>query len=144
MNTWGDGIYVGRRWGLINDDTPTDITISEPTVLNAGRNGISLSAGTRVNILMPYVFGVKGKAPEAGIDIEPEAADGLPKSHLKDCIITSPTIENCKLGLVGYFFQMILHMNWRFQVSQLLRVVNSLWCFVQVEQIIKVTLILIR
>ena len=111
MNTWGDGIYVGRRWGLINDDTPTDITISEPTVLNAGRNGISLSAGTRVNILMPYVFGVKGKAPEAGIDIEPEAADGLPKSHLKDCIITSPTIENCKLGLVGYFFQMILHMN---------------------------------
>ncbi|WP_153603878.1 MULTISPECIES: hypothetical protein [Acinetobacter calcoaceticus/baumannii complex] len=103
-NTWGDGIYVGRRWGLITDDTPTDITISEPTVLNAGRNGISLSAGTRVNILLPYIYGTKGKAPEAGIDIEPEAAAGLPKSHLKDCIISSPTIENCKIGLVGYFF----------------------------------------
>lgn len=103
-NTWGDGIYVGRRWGLINDDTPTDITISEPTVLNAGRNGISFSAGTRVNILLPYVYGTKGKAPEAGIDIEPEAADGLPKSHLRDCIISSPTIESCKLGLVCYFF----------------------------------------
>ncbi|WP_233759304.1 hypothetical protein [Acinetobacter nosocomialis] len=105
VNTWGDGIYIGRRWGLLTDDTPTDITISEPTVLNAGRNGISLSAGTRVNILLPYIYGVRGKAPEAGIDIEPEAATGLPKSHLKDCVISSPTIENCNIGLVCYFFQ---------------------------------------
>lgn len=102
-NTWGDGIYIGRQWGLIHDGTPTDVTIFEPLLLTAGRNGFSLCAGTRVRVIRPYIFGVSGKAPEAGIDVEPESANEH-LSHLKECVIESPTIEDCNLGLVGYFF----------------------------------------
>ena len=104
LNTWGDGIYIGRVWGTETTDTPTNVTISDPVIDGAGRNGISFTAGTNVHILRPFIKNTKGKAPESGIDIEPEAMTGKPKSMLINCSIESPLIENCHLGIVNYFF----------------------------------------
>lgn len=90
-NTWGDGIYIGRSWGTSNDDMPVNIFIDYPVVDGAGRNGISLCAGNNVHINTPLVKNTKGKAPEAGIDIEPEEA-GLNLSTLVNCSIHNATL----------------------------------------------------
>ena len=90
-NTWGDGIYIGKRWGVLTDLVPLNITIDYPIVDGAGRNGISLTCGENVIINTPVVKNTKGKAPEAGIDIEPEEAGGA-LSRLSNCKIHNATL----------------------------------------------------
>ena len=90
-NTWGDGIYIGKRWGVLTDLVPLNITIDYPIVDGAGRNGISLTCGEDVIINTPVVKNTKGKAPEAGIDIEPEEAGGA-LSRLNNCKIHNATL----------------------------------------------------
>lgn len=112
---WGDGLYIGRHWGLVNSDTPTNITVFEPYIEGARRNGFSFTAGDNINIVRPYITkvgdydGVVGAYPKAGIDVEPEQAVGLPKSTIVNSKITSPTIKDCYAGVYVYLFSNDLH-----------------------------------
>lgn len=112
---WGDGLYVGRQWGLINSNTPTNVTIFEPYIEGVRRNGISFTAGDNVNIIRPYVTkvgdhdGVDGTWPKAGIDIEPEQAAGTPLSSIVNSRITSATIKDCFSSVLVYLFSSDLH-----------------------------------
>ena len=95
-NAWGDGIYVGKAAGTPSDDMPDNITIFEPRVNRARRNGISFTAGNLVNIIRPYISNTNGIAPEAGIDIEPEeigVGANFP-ARITNSIIESPTFIN--------------------------------------------------
>lgn len=106
-NTWGDGIYIGKQWGLMNDNVPTNIVIDYATINGAGRNGISLTSGDNVRIVNPHIKNTSGKSPQAGIDIEPEyytLAPSVVQARLNNCVIVNPVIENCPLGIANYFF----------------------------------------
>ena len=108
---WGDGIYIGREYHLNSNELPTDITIREPFVSGARRNGISFTSGINVTVDSPYITkvgdydSVVGTWPKAGIDFEPEHADGTPSTYLKNCKVINATIENCYAGFFGYFFE---------------------------------------
>ena len=112
---WGDGIYVGRQWGLINSTTPTNVTIFEPYIEGARRNGLSFTAGNNVNVIRPYITkvgdydGIVGTWPKAGIDVEPEQADGTPLSTIVNSKITSATVKDCFAGVYLYLFSSDLH-----------------------------------
>lgn len=105
-NAWGDGIYIGKAAGTPSDDMPENITVFEPRINRARRNGISFTAGNLINIIRPYVSNTNGIAPEAGIDIEPEeisAGQAFP-AKITNSIIESPTfIDNARNIWVSWY-----------------------------------------
>ena len=109
-NVWGDGIYVGKEWGTESNDVPTNITIVEPFVSGARRNGISFTSGENVHIVEPRIQkvgdsdGIEGAWPKACIDIEPENAKGKPSARIVNSVIDSPTCEDSYAGLYVYAF----------------------------------------
>lgn len=87
-NAFGDGIYVGRLC--------SDVKINGCTVTNNRRNNISIVSASNVYIDGCDVSNANGTAPEAGIDIEPNASDALSKN----IIITNCNIYgNAKEGI---------------------------------------------
>ena len=104
-NVWGDGIYVGKEWGTESNDVPTNITILQPLVNGARRNGISFTSGDNVNIVKPKINkigdsdGIKGTAPKFCIGVELESAKGYPPARIVNSVIESPTCENAFGGI---------------------------------------------
>jgi len=104
-NVWGDGIYIGKEWGTESNDVPTNITIVEPFVSGARRNGISFTSGDNVNIVKPKIEkvgdsdGVNGTAPRFCIGVELESAKGYPPARIVDSVIESLTCEDAFGGL---------------------------------------------
>lgn len=68
-NGWGDGIYVGIGGG----STCRDVWIENCRTVNNRRNNISVVACDGGGVSNCYVEDANGTAPEAGIDIEPNA-----------------------------------------------------------------------
>jgi hypothetical protein len=92
---WGDGIYIGQEY--YNNSAvnliPKNIKIILPTINDVRRNGISLSAADGLYIDAPYINNIKGAAPEACIDIEPEEGLAL-RSYLRNVKINNATLLN--------------------------------------------------
>ncbi|MBD2865702.1 hypothetical protein [Paenibacillus oceani] len=111
VDCWGDGIDIGRLANVVGGYEPTNVTIFEPYISGARRNGISSRSFVNVSIIRPYIEkvgdydGVKGTFPKAGIDIEPNNALG---GELPECInllIESPTIQDVYAGLYCVNYQ---------------------------------------
>lgn len=104
-DVWGDGIYIGKAWGTHSNEVPTNITVIEPFIDGARRNGLTLSAGENVQIIRPLIKkvgdsdGVEGTWPKVCIDIEPETAEGNPPARILNSVIDSPTCEDSYAGL---------------------------------------------
>ncbi len=94
-NMFGDGIYIGMKWGTTDGTVPGNIYIEKPVIRQCRRNGISLTSGENVLIVNPEIYnigdygGVTGAMPKSGIDIEPEADEGTPG-------YTVPRLINCE------------------------------------------------
>ncbi|TMV46998.1 hypothetical protein FE783_24070 [Paenibacillus mesophilus] len=111
MDCWGDGIDIGRLANVQGGYEPTNVTIFEPYISGARRNGISPRSFVNVSIIRPFIEkvgdydGVIGTFPKAGIDIEPNGAIG---GELPECInllIDSPTIQDVYAGLYCVNYQ---------------------------------------
>ena len=104
-NVWGDGIYVGKEWATESNDVPKNITIKEPFVSGARRNGISFTSGDNVNIIKPKIEkvgdsdGISGTAPRFCIGVELESAKGYPPARIVDSVIESLTCEDAFGGI---------------------------------------------
>jgi hypothetical protein len=74
-NCWGDGIYLGSPIDPLTQPNNDNINIVRPYCENNRRQGISVISTDMTNIVDPYIVNTNGTAPEAGIDIEPNAGD---------------------------------------------------------------------
>lgn len=88
-DTGGDGIYLGKGAG-----TNTNITINNVACNNDNRNGISVITANGLTITNSEFDDTNGTAPEAGIDIEPNANEGDQ--------LTGISISNCTFANDGY------------------------------------------
>ncbi|WP_336186531.1 phage tailspike protein [Escherichia coli] len=107
-NMFGDGIYIGMKWGTTDGTVPRNIYIEKPVIRQCRRNGISLTSGENVLIVNPEIYnigdygGVTGAMPKSGIDIEPEADESVPGHtvpRLINCEISNPYINGAYTGL---------------------------------------------
>ncbi|MEG2273435.1 MAG: hypothetical protein RSC05_14290 [Acinetobacter sp.] len=109
-NMWGDGLYIGKAWGEISESVPKNITVFEPYIEGARRNGLSFTAGDNAHVIRPYITkvgdydGVTGAFPKAGIDVEPESASNTAKPYMRHCSIEAPYILDCHVGFFVYVF----------------------------------------
>ena len=97
---WGDGIYIGYSYQEPDKGYPKNVTIRNPDIDNARRNGISLCAGDNITVIDAVCRNVGGAWPQAGFDCEPEAPSGYPK-FLK-AVVDGLRINDCISGLVQY------------------------------------------
>lgn len=119
-NTTGDCLYVGKAWGSMRTTVPKDITITDPILSKARRNGCSLTSGDNVQILRPVINkvgdsdGIVGAYPKACIDVEPENAVDAAAPRIVNCIIDSPVLTDSYAGIYIYAFrdnqEMTLHV----------------------------------
>ncbi|MFJ7927807.1 right-handed parallel beta-helix repeat-containing protein [Peribacillus sp. NPDC096448] len=86
-NCWGDGIYIGSTE---NKSYSKNITINNPVLKNNQRQGISVISVIKLKIVNPFISDTKGKAPESGIDLEPNN----PMERLESVEIINPFTEN--------------------------------------------------
>ncbi len=84
-NCFGDGIYIGRLNNVVSDQ----ISITNTSVSNSRRNGLSLTAGTNITISNCKFLNSKGKGPSSGIDIEPNSSQDELKQILLENIYTA-------------------------------------------------------
>lgn len=109
-NMWGDGLYIGKAWGEISESVPKNITVFEPYIEGARRNGLSFTAGDNAHVIRPYITkvgdydGVTGAFPKSGIDVEPESAPNTAKPYMRHCSIEAPSILDCYAGFYVYVF----------------------------------------
>lgn len=92
---WGDGIYVGHTGsaGEGGGDYSDDWVIGEVSVERCRRNGLSIVSGRRGLIRAPRIRDIRGIAPQAGIDLEPDQQrfpqEGITieDAQIADCVI---------------------------------------------------------
>lgn len=88
-DAWGDCIYVGYG--------SKSVTIKNCILDNGRRQGISVIAGTKVNVEDCIISNVYGTLPEAAIDVEPNAGDTV--SYVK---IQNVDVRDCQYGFHIY------------------------------------------
>ncbi|MGL4614271.1 MAG: hypothetical protein ACRCVV_10335 [Shewanella sp.] len=105
-NCHGDGIYIGLKWKETEPNVyPEDICIFKPRTIRCRRNGIGFTSGKNVSILYPYAEDINGTPPSAGIDIEPEAAEGYVRPVILNSRIVGGYAKNCFTGLAFNLFE---------------------------------------
>lgn len=97
----GDGLYIGKAWNSLLTTQPENITVTSPLIRGIRRNGYALTAGINVKVLNPTIMnvgtfdGIKGAAPMASIDIEPEEGPKTTTmSRIESCVVSNPTLVN--------------------------------------------------
>lgn len=93
-DAWGDGIYVGIEYFSATNKQSKNVTLFEPRVYNARRNGYSITSGIDLKLIRPYAEGTSGAFPQAGLDLEPEGA-GSVLPVCENWLIESPQTKNC-------------------------------------------------
>ena len=84
-NMWGDGIYFANLF--TDSDVIDNVKVTNSVMDNNRRQGVSISGGSNILFENCVFKNTKGTAPQAGIDIEPDA--GFPE-------VTNLEIRNCK------------------------------------------------
>lgn len=85
---WGDCIYIGANSSNIN--------ISNCTLHDARRQGISITYAHDCIIEKCKIYGIGGTAPGYGIDFEPNA-----ECYVKNMIVKDTEIFDCKGGILA-------------------------------------------
>lgn len=84
---WGDCVYVGRG--------SKDIHLSNLTLINGRRQGISITGGENIKVSNTTIKDVSGTAPGYAIDIEPNK-----QNHIKNVTIENVVAKKCDGGFV--------------------------------------------
>jgi hypothetical protein len=87
-NFWGDGVSVAAiNPTRANPDTPPSIDVLLERVVSLGnrRQGLTIGRSRRVRVIDCEFAGTGGTAPEAGIDIEPDAGDDASDIEISGC-----------------------------------------------------------
>ena len=73
-NMWGDGFYIGNgpTFGSLQKRS-TNVKLIDVTADNNRRQGISITSGKDISIVRAKLTNTNGKAPSAGIDVEPNS-----------------------------------------------------------------------
>lgn len=79
-----DGVYIGRLTKT-NESANTDIHFINCTMDNNMRQGVSIISLSNSSFINCNFINTNGKAPEAGIDIEPNNFEVIRNLHFKDC-----------------------------------------------------------
>ena len=109
---WGDGIYIGNKfWDNVSDYSTEGITITNAVIDNVRRNGISITSNKNVTVINPRITRTNGVMPQAGIDIEPEGADGKPIVIDNINIINPYTADNDGAGILLFVTDAVLPEN---------------------------------
>jgi len=89
----GDGIYIGREWGSVKNNPPSNIQITNAKISKVRRNGITIASAEGLLIKNPIITDISQQfntvAPSAAIDIEPEEPNNTEKSSIKNVVIDS-------------------------------------------------------
>ncbi|MFS0637365.1 right-handed parallel beta-helix repeat-containing protein [Mesobacillus foraminis] len=93
---WGDGIYIGAS---PNKNFNKNIVLKRPVLKSNRRQGISIISAIDLKIINPVITDTNGKAPESGIDLEPNNS----AERLENIQILNPETENNKgYGILIY------------------------------------------
>lgn len=92
---WGDGVYIG---GFVGESSVSSISLSNVVSDNNRRQGCSITYASDVNINNSVFKNTNGSAPQAGIDIEPNA--GQTVSNIK--IFNTECYGNVGGGIIIY------------------------------------------
>lgn len=77
-NCWGDGIYIGKGSNF-------NVQIDGVVCDNNRRQGMSITNADSVLVVNSKFINTNGKAPQAGIDLEPNAANSVSNIHIINC-----------------------------------------------------------
>jgi len=94
-DAWGDGLYIAL---VPAGAASTNITVCNVTANNNRRNGMSVVHADNVLIESSTFSNTNGTAPEAGIDLEPDAGQYVSNVTIRNCNL----INNSGQGLYGY------------------------------------------
>lgn len=83
---WGDGIYIGKGSGIVD--------IRGCIIDSCRRQGISLIAGTKINVRNCTITNVAGTRPGYAIDIEPNKYDTITNVQIHNIVV-----DNCNGGV---------------------------------------------
>jgi hypothetical protein len=96
----GDGFYIGSDH---SGKPALNVTLENCSALHNRRNGLSITAGVRINVLHCTFSYTRGTAPQYGIDIEPSAPRD-PITSIK--IVDVRTVANAGGGISIYLGSM--------------------------------------
>lgn len=98
---WGDGFYIGNDWYEERIIPVENIQLINCRALQCRRNGFAIGSGENILLQDCYAYKTNGTAPEAGIDIEPEAnSQASYTPYINDLrIINFTSEENNKIGI---------------------------------------------
>ena len=85
---WGDGISIGAsKLGGGRALPSSDITITGVTCTGNRRQGLTIGRSRRVRVRACEFSDTGGTAPQAGIDIEPDAGDVARDVRIERCVV---------------------------------------------------------
>lgn len=84
---WGDCVYVGKG--------SKDIVLSNLTLVNGRRQGISVTDGENIKVSNTTISGVSGTSPGYAIDVEPNK-----QNKIRNVTIENVITKNCDGGFV--------------------------------------------
>ena len=101
---WGDGFYIGNEWYEERIIPIENIQLINCQALQCRRNGFAIGSGEHILLQDCYAYKTNGKAPEAGLDIEPEAnSQASYTPYINDLrIINFTSEENDEIGINVY------------------------------------------
>jgi Right handed beta helix region len=95
VNCWGDGIYIaGSYVGRL--PYACNIKVIDHHASGCRRQGVSIISARNVVFDHPVWTDIKGTAPSAGLDIEPDHNSNI----LENIRIISPYTRNCEVGIL--------------------------------------------
>jgi parallel beta-helix repeat protein len=85
---WGDGLWVGALGKGARLVVSSDVTIDGVVSTNNRRQGMSIGPVQRLTVVNSTFSGTHGTAPQAGIDLEPQAQGPVRDVEIRHCLIT--------------------------------------------------------
>lgn len=98
---WGDGIYIGNKYGTVVQRTSGRIIINNALIDDCRRQGISVGSVKHLEIHGGKISNIGGTAPGAGVQMEPEG--DVNPAFLDYVLINDLITENCAGGGINMY-----------------------------------------